>query len=573
MRAGRAIKWLCIVAALSGAGASAYTWGPRLYARWFSEGEVSKRQEEARYTAAKRDDLRILIVEDGKLRAVKYHAVYPQLKGENRISWLIPEGTAAKKGEKVLEFDKKPREEVLRTKKADLETQKRQVTVAEETLKIQRSSSKASLRAAETKLHDTQVALRVYQNLEGPKRLNELEAAITDARAKHNAKIKELGEAQKRIDEQLFTDEQQRKVLDKDLLDTKNAVEMMAKAVETGVLQQKTYRRYDYPQNLTAKKQAVETAQLDLEKARVAATSEVNQKEQELAKVNDTIRNLTEQIAELETELKNCTLLAPADGMVLYGDPNRPYYMYREQGLRVGLEWYGSNTLMTIPDTSVFEVTIAIGEEYRGKVSEGAKAMITVEAIPGLTLEGELKKIEGLARNRVPWDQASPKVFDATVLPSQTDERMVSGMTTRVEIVAEVVPKALVVPLEAVFNENGTPVCYVRKGAGTERREVEPGKSNDHQVQILSGLVEGEQVDLTPQRSATAGQGGYGPGGKRPPATRPGATQPTTRSGATQPTTRLTTQAATQPATQATTQSATRPSSTQAATTQPATKA
>jgi multidrug efflux pump subunit AcrA (membrane-fusion protein) len=181
------------------------------------------------------------------------------------------------------------------------------------------------------------------------------------------------------------------------------------------------------------------------------------------------------------------------------------------------MDWYGSNVLMTIPDTSAFEVAISVGEEYRGKLQPGNKALITVEAIPGLTIEGELKKIENLARNRVQWDQASPKVFDCVINPAKSDPRMLSGMTTRVEIVAEVIPDTLTVPLEAVYNEDGTPIVYVKTGEGTDRRVVKPGKSNDHQVEILEGLSEGELVDLTPSRSSAGGS--PTPEEKKPQAT------------------------------------------------------
>jgi hypothetical protein len=179
------------------------------------------------------------------------------------------------------------------------------------------------------------------------------------------------------------------------------------------------------------------------------------------------------------------------------------YYGGRQQ-MQVGSPWYGSNVMMTIPDVSAFEVAFAIGEEYRGKVSPGAKAIITADAIPGLSIEGELKKIEGLARPRISYDPQSPKVFQATVSCVASDPRMSTGMSTRVEIVAEVVKDVISVPVEAVFNEDGTPTCYVRNGAGSERRAVKPGKSNDSMVEICEGLAEGEEVDLSPSRGAVA---------------------------------------------------------------------
>jgi len=226
----------------------------------------------------------------------------------------------------------------------------------------------------------------------------------------------------------------------------------------------------------------------------------VLQKEAEVAKIKDQIKRLERDIKTTNEQIEKCDLKAPVDGLVVYGDPDQRYY-YNDR-VKVGMEWYGGNTIMTIPDLSAFEIDISVPEEYRGKLSLNAKAAITVEAIPGLSIPGELIKLSDLARSRVEWDNSSPKVFDGVIKPGGHDKRMVSGMTTRVEIVAEILPEVLMVPLEAVINEEGETVCYVKSknGQGTEKRKVKPGKSNDHFVQILEGLKLGEEVDLSPAR-------------------------------------------------------------------------
>jgi HlyD family secretion protein len=301
----------------------------------------------------------------------------------------------------------------------------------------------------------------------------------------------------------MFLEEDQKKALDKELAAAKDNCDAMRKLVDTATLQQKIFRRYDYPQNLNTRRQAVENARLEVDKARVAATGEVRQKEEELAKHKDALTRLEREIKDLNTDIARCVLTAPVDGLALYGDPSQGHIYYGgDQRLRVGMEWYGGNTIMTIPDLSAFEVTLTIGEENRGKVAEGCKAIVTIEAIPGLTLQGTLNKIGKHAQPRTSWDQSAPKVFEAVLALEKCDPRMVSGMTARVEILAETVPNALVVPIEAVFNEDGKPVCYVRRGDRSDKRPVKCGKSNDHLVEIVEGLGDGEEVDASPTRAA-----------------------------------------------------------------------
>jgi HlyD family secretion protein len=506
LKNGRAIKWLAIFCILVSSVAASTRWGPRLYSKYFDSKDASAKQEEIKFATATRGDLRITVVEDGKLRAIKNHAIFPQLRGQSRISFLIPEGTTVKKGDKLVEFEKKPLEELLQTKTTELEGAKREIVVKEEALTIQRSTSKAAVAAAETKRIDAKSALDVYRNLEGPKKLNELETAINDARGKLTTAQKNLGDAQKKLEDQLFVEDAQRKGIEREVTAAKDQADSLKKMVDTQVMQQKIFRRYDYPQSIRTKQAALDNSILEVEKAQVQARSEVLQKEQEFAKQKDIIARLTREIKDLTEQIEKCTLTAPLDGMVLYGDPTNPnrWYYGGETQIRVGMDWYGSNTIMTIPDLSAFEITIAIGEEYRGKLTIGCPATIKFDAIPGLTLQGKVKTISNLARPRIQWDPSSPKVFDTTLSLEKADSRMVSGMTTRVEIVAEVVPKVLMVPIEAVFNDNGVPVCYVRSGEKTERHEVKPGKSNDHMLEILSGLNDGEQVDLLPTRTAVA---------------------------------------------------------------------
>ena len=501
--AGTTTKWLIIAAIGTGATFAAIKWGPAAYAKLKPGPAHDSRQQQVRTAVARRGDLKIVVAEDGKLRAIKNHPIFPQLRGQSRISFLAPEGATVKKGDKLVEFDKKQLEEQLATRIADLEAAKRELTVKEEAVKIQVSTSKAAVAAAVTKQGEADVALKVYRDLEGPKKLNEMETQLNETRNKLNTAIKTLAETQKKIDDQLFVEEDQRKVLDREVLSAKEQVEAFKKAIENIQVQQKIFRRYDYPQNISSKKQALDNAVLEVEKAKVAAASEVHQKQAELNKVQDTIKRSEREIANLNEQIKNSTLYAPLDGMVLYGDPTNEnhYYNYGQQ-IRVGSEWYGSNTIMTIPDLSAFEVSMTIGEEYRGKLQEGATATLSLEAIPGLVLDGKLTKISNLARNRQPWDQSSPKVFDGTVLPAGHDKRMVSGMTVRVEILAEIVKNVMVVPIEGVFNEDGKTICYVKKGETTERREVKVGKSNDDLVEIAAGLAEGEILDLTPAKTS-----------------------------------------------------------------------
>ncbi len=505
---GKTVKWLAVLGVVGGGIAASVIYGPPLYAKWKgpSTGALSAKGHAVKFYAAKKGELKIVVTEDGKLRAVKNHRIFPELRGGAKITFLATEGATVKKGDLLVSFDKKTFEDNLQIKKGEWEAAKRGLTVAEEALKIEEKTVVGAVKLAETKLDEATNAQKVYVESEGPKKLSDLDTAASEIRTKLDAAAKTLAEAQAKINGELFIEEDKRKDLEREVRAASENHAAFKKSYDNAKVQRKTYRAYDYPQSLRSKQQGVENAGLDLEKSQTQAKSQVLQKEAEVAKIKDSITRMERDIKTLNEQIEKCELKAPVDGLVVYGDPENQRH-YSEQ-VKVGAEWYGGNTLMTIPDLSAFEVDISVPEEYRGKLQLGCKATLSVEAIPGLSIDGELVKLSDLARSRQQWDQSSPKVFDGVIKPGGHDKRMVSGMTTRVEIVAEILDDVLLVPIEAVINEEGETVCYVKqKDRGTEKRKVKPGKSNDHFVQIVEGLSPGEEVDLSPTRSGDEAKG------------------------------------------------------------------
>lgn len=493
------VKWLAALGVVGGVVAASIIYGPPLYAKWKGPGANSAKAHAVKFYAAKKGELKIVVTEDGKLRAVKNHRIFPELRGGAKITFLATEGASVKKGDLLVSFDKKTFEDNLQTRKGDLEAAKRGLIVAEEALKIEEKTVVGAVKLAATKLDEAMNAQKVYVESEGPKKLSDLETAANEIRTKLGTAAKTLAEAQAQIKGELFIEDDKRKDLEREVHIAKENHDGLKRSLDNAMTQRKTYRAYDYPQSIKSKAMGVENAKLDLAKAETQAKSSVLQKEAEVSKIKDQIMRLERECKTLTEQIEKCDLTAPVDGLVVYGDPEQRYY-YNDR-VKVGMEWYGGNTIMTIPDLSAFEIDISVPEEYRGKLALGCRATISVEAIPGLSIPGELVKLSDLARSRVEWDQSSPKVFDGVIKPGAHDKRMVSGMTTRVEIVAEILNDVLMVPIEAVINEEGETVCYVRrKDNSTEKRKVKPGKSNDHFVQILEGLSVGDEVDLSPTR-------------------------------------------------------------------------
>ena len=85
-------------------------------------------------------------------------------------------------------------------------------------------------------------------------------------------------------------------------------------------------------------------------------------------------------------------------------------------------------------------------------------------------------------------------------------------MRFRGEIETGRVPGVLLVPRDTVFLRDGGPVVWARRLAGWREVPVRLGRGNRTQVEIVSGLEEGDRVSPV-DLAAGPGEGPPGPGG------------------------------------------------------------
>ncbi|HRK31729.1 MAG TPA: HlyD family efflux transporter periplasmic adaptor subunit, partial [Tepidisphaeraceae bacterium] len=327
------------------------------------------------------------------------------------------------------------------------------------------------------------------------KRIGELDKSINESRTRLLEAAKGLEDARRAMDDQLFIEDEQRKVLEGRLGDARDSSDTAKRILDNFLLQKKIFRQYEYPQQFDAKREAFINAELDVKKAETTAARENTQKEAELAKVREKISRLDRNIATTKDNISKCTILAPCDGLIVYGDPNSNIY-YGER-LAVGASWYGGNAMMNIPDLSAFEVDLGIPEEYRGRVQEAAPVNISLDAVPDLTIAGKLKSIARVTQTDNYYDDGSSgRKFKSVVSLDSTDTRLISGMSARVEIIADAVENALCIPVDGVFNVGGSPSVFVKESGRLTPRRVKPGKRNDSFVQIVEGLTDGEAISL-----------------------------------------------------------------------------
>jgi membrane fusion protein (multidrug efflux system) len=213
--------------------------------------------------------------------------------------------------------------------------------------------------------------------------------------------------------------------------------------------------------------------QLVLANRNVASVQALDQARSELSR-------LEAMIAGQTVKLETYVLRAPMRGLVL-----------RKDG-EVGEIVDPGTILFWVGEPKPLWVIADVNEEDIPLVAVGQKALLRADAFPGQALPATVDSI-------TPKGDPVAKTYRVRLaLPDDTPVRI--GMTVDVNIVNRTVPNALLVPTEAV---NGDAVFVVDGDSRARRRTIAAGIRGIRDIEVRSGLAEGDRV-VTPFPEALA---------------------------------------------------------------------
>jgi HlyD family secretion protein len=193
------------------------------------------------------------------------------------------------------------------------------------------------------------------------------------------------------------------------------------------------------------------------------------------------------RVKEMENDVGRMTVTAPRAGTVVY--------VATDEGekKKVGDSCWRGQSVIEIPDLRRMEAEGDIDEADAGRVTVGQRVTFRLDAHPDDVFTGRVRSIGGSVQSRSEADAV--KVVKLEIDLDSTDpQRMRPGMRFLGTVEIERIPKALVVPVEAVFNRSSGPVVYRKTGWGSEEVHPTLGPRNDRQVEIRSGLRNGDKV-------------------------------------------------------------------------------
>jgi HlyD family secretion protein len=418
------------------------------------------------WVEVRRDDLDTTLLAGGDLQPTKQKTVICKVEdvtdsNGTMILTVIQNGSSVKKGDELCRLDSAPLEALAR----------------EEEILV--NQARALCLKAQLDLETAQISLREYA-----------EGLVTQTTKQYEARIA-LGRSDKQRQEDRLAWAEAMAVkgylAQGQLLSERQTLARMSHELSKAEGEFRLFSQFQAPK------------EIHVLRGQIATASNNFRLEADRLKIEE------EELAYLRSQIENCTIRAPQDGVVVHA--NRGYWFMRP--LEAGTRVYQEVPMFLIPDLSDMEVDVSVHESMGPRVQVGMKATVRIASQANRIIPGRVAAITMLpASNWKEWDETL-KHFLVKVRLDHTPISALPFMSATVEIDTGRVTDALVIPAEAMAVVDGEESCYVVADQGVSRRVIKTRRATRELLEVTSGLEEGERVvsrSLDVDQSAVATQ-------------------------------------------------------------------
>ena len=550
--------------------------------------------------------LPVTVVERGTLESADNKDVICRVKAGSRgtfastIKWVIDDGSIVTKNQLLMELDDSALQDSYRVQSIAVEKSRAESVKADEDFIITIKQNESDIAVAVAALKVAQLDVEKFIGLRLDPMLEPVGAVVGSV-----GTLAEKGEYRQRLDDVSG----RLKLAESDLEAYRDRLAWAARSVKLGYLtasqakveQSKLAAALDNTEKLQKEKYILETfqrqrdltdfmskmtvAELDLDRAGRQAQAKANQAESTRKTAYSVYQQELDKLKDIETQIRECKIYSPQDGMVVYFKAESSRFSSSQQGMiAIGEQVREGQKLMRIPDlkrmqvnTKVHEAMVSrirgddrqstgffdtmrvgllasphsftrlldnseyslgvIRDLYRDKeyylASPGQKSAVRVDAFPDRILQGHVRSIAAVA-SQADFFSSDVKVYQTLVMIDESLDGLKPDMSAEVSIHidAGTVP-VLAIPMQAIVggSEIGSKRrVYVVTPSGPQERDVTLGMFNDKLVEVRDGLQEGDLVVLNPKvivgdKVKTREEGEMQNRGARPGGDRKGGTK------------------------------------------------
>ena len=405
-----------------------------------------------------RGEMVVTVTEDGSLESSSNLDLKCEVPGGSTVLWIIKDGSHVNAGDELVQLDSSTIEDQINVQLSTFE--KAQATKIE----MERSFEAAK------------IAVTEYQEGTFPKELQTAEGNITIAEENLRSAQNAFHHAERMARKGYVTALQreslefavQRAQLELNVAKTaKMVLERFTKAKMLGDLQSKA-----------------DTVQAQMRSAQ--ASFDVEQS----------------RLNRLRKNFEKCVIRAPRSGLIVYAnDANRGGRGGQtSSNIEEGATVRERQSIIRMPDLEQMQVLVSIHESKIKDIEEGLRARIRVQ-------DREFLGIVSSVANQAEqpnWFSPAVRKYPTIVKIEGMPADLLPGMTATCEILIADKKNILTLPVQSVVEQGADFRCWVQTSGGLEARTVELGQKSLSQIEVLSGINEGEMVVLDPRRHVPA---------------------------------------------------------------------
>jgi len=412
---------------------------------------------------AQKGDVNMKVSGSGKIEVKDKVPVFAEADQTVKLV-IAKEGESIKKGDVLIEYD-------LEKDRADLE---REIREAELKLQNARLNLKSIVQPAEGNeliQYESEV-LSAEKNIEDVK--SEIESIVIKI-SQQEIKVKDLKEILDKNEKLLSGGAIAQREYDDSLNNYNIAAESLKDLENQKALKEKT---------LLVRQDQFAFSQKKLDNSKDRLLDETNVIKYEMQQNNIALSEIAiEKLKNDRSKLKEKEI-APADGIISSVD------------VKEGAAVHNNTVIAYISDTSGVIGKLDVSEYDAPLIELNQRAELSTSGIPDKTYQGKVSFI---------WEAAIEKESsdDEIIVPIEIqieniDDKLKIGYSVDIDIFVKEAVNVLMVPIQAVMQEEEGYFVYQLEDNIPVKKEVQVGLYGDKYVEIISGISEGAEIILRP---------------------------------------------------------------------------
>ena len=464
-------------------------------------GALSSDKDDAissgRIGVATRGEMLINSIEMGSIQVEQKKEIQNDLQWKVIITEVVDDGTTVKEGDTIIIFECKQLMDALAKQRLDVTSAKNLWFIKVTNLELYKDELADKVQKARQGIIDAKEDMKRFEEGEWPIKLDE---ATQEVQLKKAELIIAQGDLEFKKEANVHPDLKDNPPYSGNEIEADQLkVDRLTLQVKKAESELRMLEKYDYPRDTRDYETKVSDAELVLKRAASKEKTEILAEEAEVNSRKSRLDMLKAELEKLEEDAAKLIVKADRAGLVIYKTTRR-HWQQSNVSVSIGEEINQRQLLMIIPDMTSLKVVTKVPEAIINHIKVGQEAIVKLDARPGEIVKGKVRKIPPMPDQRNRWDFRNTKYYtiDIEINPECLDG-LLPEMTADVELILDRLDDVLQVPIAAVFSEADEKFCWkVTDGSKRTKMPVTVGRTNDTNVEILSGIEEGDKVLLVP---------------------------------------------------------------------------